>query len=200
MAKGKIKTIIADKGFGFITPDNANPGDKDIFFHFSGLAGGLRLESLHPDDVVEYETAQGPKGINATNVRLAESEEMVDESSMEDVDAVADETEEVAEVEETDEESAEEPKKVLDFPHATEEDVGRGRRRYARSCINLKSKERALQCRALFISLFIDYSFFLVFLALDFAFETVFFSTFAFVTFTSGSTGVLFFASIAFKT
>lgn len=89
MATGTIKNVIAEKGFGFITPQGAGEGDRDIFFHFSALVGGLQLESLNKGDVVEFETEQGPRGINAKNVRLAASHS--DDSVASDDDTSSDE-------------------------------------------------------------------------------------------------------------
>ncbi|MEO8496377.1 MAG: cold shock domain-containing protein [Planctomycetota bacterium] len=63
MPQGKIKKIIAEKGFGFIA------GDKgEIFFHHSGLVG-TTIEALREGQSVEYEEGRGPKGPRAENVR-----------------------------------------------------------------------------------------------------------------------------------
>jgi len=37
MTTGTIKTMLTDKGFGFITPDDSS-GDNDVFFHRSSVA------------------------------------------------------------------------------------------------------------------------------------------------------------------
>lgn len=66
MEKGKVKWFSERKGYGFITPDG---GGEDLFVHHSNLADGLR--SLHEDQAVEYESAQGQKGPEAINVRPA---------------------------------------------------------------------------------------------------------------------------------
>lgn len=62
MAKGTIKKIIFDKGFGFITD-----GEKDVFFHRSSVEG-CKFEDLYEGDKVDFNEEQGPKGPNATNV------------------------------------------------------------------------------------------------------------------------------------
>jgi CspA family cold shock protein len=64
MATGTVKWFSDDKGFGFITPDDAG---KDVFVHHSAIAGsGFR--SLAEGAKVEYEVQEGPKGLNAANV------------------------------------------------------------------------------------------------------------------------------------
>lgn len=65
MATGTVKWFNAEKGYGFITPDD---GSKDVFAHFSEIAGsGFR--SLDENQKVEYETTQGQKGLQASNIR-----------------------------------------------------------------------------------------------------------------------------------
>jgi CspA family cold shock protein len=64
LEKGKVKWFSERKGYGFITPDG---GGEDLFVHHSNLAEGTR--SLSEDQAVEYESAQGQKGPEATNVR-----------------------------------------------------------------------------------------------------------------------------------
>ncbi len=69
MATGTVKWFSAEKGFGFITPDD---GSADVFVHFSAIAGeGYR--NLDEEAKVEYEVTQGPKGPQAANVKLAQS-------------------------------------------------------------------------------------------------------------------------------
>jgi len=66
MAVGTVKWFNGEKGYGFITPED---GSKDLFVHFSGIAGeGYR--SLNEGQKVEYEATQGQKGPQATNVRV----------------------------------------------------------------------------------------------------------------------------------
>ena len=65
MATGTVKWFNAEKGFGFIAPDD---GSADVFAHFSAIAGsGYR--SLDEGQKVEFEVAQGPKGLQAENIR-----------------------------------------------------------------------------------------------------------------------------------
>jgi CspA family cold shock protein len=65
MAQGTVKWFNAEKGFGFIAPDD---GTADVFVHYSAInAGGYR--SLDENQRVEYSTSQGPKGPQAEQVR-----------------------------------------------------------------------------------------------------------------------------------
>jgi CspA family cold shock protein len=66
MATGTVKWFNADKGFGFIAPDD---GTADVFAHFSAIeSGGYR--SLEENQRVEFDTAQGPKGLQAEKIRV----------------------------------------------------------------------------------------------------------------------------------
>ena len=64
MPVGTVKWFSDEKGFGFITPED---GGKDLFVHYSGIAGnGFR--TLAEGARVSYDAEAGPKGPNATNV------------------------------------------------------------------------------------------------------------------------------------
>ncbi|MBI2271524.1 MAG: cold-shock protein [Bacteroidetes bacterium] len=63
MQKGTVKFFNETKGFGFITPES---GEKDVFVHSSSLNGA----HIRENDKVEFEVESGPKGLNATNVRV----------------------------------------------------------------------------------------------------------------------------------
>ena len=64
MATGTVKWFNDAKGYGFITPDD---GEKDLFVHHSAISGE-GYKSLAEGAKVEYETAEGEKGPQATNV------------------------------------------------------------------------------------------------------------------------------------
>lgn len=65
--KGTIKTIVAEKNFGFITPED---GGKDIFFHASSL-NGLEFSQLKAGDMVSFDVEESEKGPRAANVTMA---------------------------------------------------------------------------------------------------------------------------------
>ena len=64
MKKGKVKFFNESKGFGFICD---NESGQDIFVHSTGLK-----DSIREGDEVEFEVANGKKGLNAVNVQRAE--------------------------------------------------------------------------------------------------------------------------------
>ncbi|MBO9675266.1 cold-shock protein [Pedobacter sp. KLB.chiD] len=63
MATGKVKWFNTQKGFGFIVQED----NKDLFVHFKDVLGGI--ESLKENDKVEFEVAEGRKGLQAVNVK-----------------------------------------------------------------------------------------------------------------------------------
>jgi len=65
--KGTIKTIVAEKNFGFITPED---GSKDIFFHATSL-NGIEFGQLKTGDAVSFDVEASEKGPRAANVVLA---------------------------------------------------------------------------------------------------------------------------------
>lgn len=68
-AKGRIKKMVRDRGFGFIRGDDG----KEVFFHRSGLTGA-DYDALSEGDVVEYVIQEGPRGPRAEHVRSLPSE------------------------------------------------------------------------------------------------------------------------------
>ena len=64
MSTGTVKWFNADKGFGFIAPDD---GGKDLFVHHSDIkASGY--STLDEGQKVEFDIGEGQKGPCAKNV------------------------------------------------------------------------------------------------------------------------------------
>ena len=61
---GTIKTLVTEKGFGFITRDGEA---KDLFFHRSQL-NGVAFDDLKVGEAVTFDVVQGDKGPAAENV------------------------------------------------------------------------------------------------------------------------------------
>jgi CspA family cold shock protein len=65
MATGTVKWFNAEKGYGFIAPED---GSADVFAHFSAIqSSGYR--TLEENQRVEFDVTQGPKGPQAENIR-----------------------------------------------------------------------------------------------------------------------------------
>lgn len=64
MHKGKIKKLVRDRGFGFISGDDG----REIFFHQSSLID-VNFEGLREDQEVEFEVEKTPKGPRAASVK-----------------------------------------------------------------------------------------------------------------------------------
>ena len=64
MAVGTVKWFNAEKGYGFIAPED---NSADVFVHCSAIQGG-GFKELQENDRVEFETQDGPKGLQAANV------------------------------------------------------------------------------------------------------------------------------------
>ena len=70
MAKGTIRRLMRNRGYGFITTEDG----KDIFFHQTALRG-LGFDSLKEGQPLEFEVEEETRGPRAVNIRLSEKTE-----------------------------------------------------------------------------------------------------------------------------
>ena len=67
---GTVKWFNNDKGYGFIKRESG----EDVFVHHSAIQqAGYR--TLNEGEKVEFDVKQGPKGLQAENVRRPDSEQ-----------------------------------------------------------------------------------------------------------------------------
>ena len=66
MAHGNVKWFNEAKGFGFIS----QPDGEDVFVRFSAITME-GFKTLAEGEPVEFDVTQGPKGLQAANVRRA---------------------------------------------------------------------------------------------------------------------------------
>ena len=64
MPKGTVKWFNDSKGYGFIS----QPDGPDVFVHHTAIEGS-GFKTLSEGEAVEFEITQGPKGLQASNVR-----------------------------------------------------------------------------------------------------------------------------------
>jgi CspA family cold shock protein len=64
VALGTVKWFNDAKGFGFISQE----GGEDVFVHFSAIQGE-GFKTLAEGERVEFDVQNGPKGLQAANVR-----------------------------------------------------------------------------------------------------------------------------------
>jgi CspA family cold shock protein len=65
VAEGVVKWFSNEKGYGFIAREN----EEDVFVHFSAIQGD-GYKSLTEGQKVEFDITEGPKGKQASNVRI----------------------------------------------------------------------------------------------------------------------------------
>ena len=63
--KGTIKWFNSSKGFGFIQQQSG----EDVFVHFQAIVGD-GYKTLNENDKVEFSVIQGPKGLQAAEVKV----------------------------------------------------------------------------------------------------------------------------------
>ncbi len=66
MPQGTVKWFNAEKGFGFIEPDD---GGQDVFAHFSAIADDGGFRELEEGQRVAFTRTSGNRGTSATGVR-----------------------------------------------------------------------------------------------------------------------------------
>ncbi|MFH1504991.1 MAG: cold shock domain-containing protein [Candidatus Omnitrophota bacterium] len=70
MHTGKIKKLVRERGFGFISDTDGS----EVFFHKNSLVG-VEFDALNEGREVEFEAEKTPKGPTAINVRVTDKKE-----------------------------------------------------------------------------------------------------------------------------
>lgn len=65
MHKGKIKKLVRDRGFGFISDTDG----REMFFHQTGLVE-TSFNALNEDQQVEFDVEKSDKGPRAINIHV----------------------------------------------------------------------------------------------------------------------------------
>jgi len=65
MHSGKVKKVVQDRGFGFISDNDG----REVFFHQSGLVD-TQFSALKEEQKVEFDIEDSPKGPRAVNIHL----------------------------------------------------------------------------------------------------------------------------------
>jgi CspA family cold shock protein len=63
--QGTVKWFNSSKGFGFIQ----QPDGDDVFVHFQAIVSD-GYKTLEENDKVEFTVSQGPKGLQAADVKV----------------------------------------------------------------------------------------------------------------------------------
>jgi len=66
MHTGKIKKVVRERGFGFISDNDG----REVFFHQSGLVDS-QFDTIKEEQKVEFEIENSPKGPRAISITLA---------------------------------------------------------------------------------------------------------------------------------
>jgi len=66
MNTGKIKKLVRDRGFGFISDTDG----REVFFHRNALVEA-KFEDLTEEQSVSYDIEKSDKGPRAVNVRIS---------------------------------------------------------------------------------------------------------------------------------
>jgi len=70
MHNGKIKKLVRDRGFGFISDVDG----RELFFHQTSIID-TQFDTMKEDQSVEFEVEKSPKGPRAINVRITQQEQ-----------------------------------------------------------------------------------------------------------------------------
>jgi CspA family cold shock protein len=85
MAIGKVKWFNNAKGYGFVLPEE---GGEDLFVHYSAIQMD-GYKTLKAGQEVQFDIAEGPKGLHAVNIQAAATEDIEHTDSEASVDGVS---------------------------------------------------------------------------------------------------------------
>ncbi len=68
MQAGKIKKLVRDRGFGFISDTDG----REVFFHQSAVVD-IKFDALNTDQLVEFDVEKSDKGPRAINIHIVQA-------------------------------------------------------------------------------------------------------------------------------
>ena len=75
LIRGTVKFFLAPRGYGFAVPEGAEPGERDVYLHWSQIVDPDQpgRKTLAPGQVVQFQIVRGKNGrLAAINIQPAE--------------------------------------------------------------------------------------------------------------------------------
>ena len=76
VVRGTVKFFLALRGYGFAVPEGAEPGERDVYLHWSQIVDQDQpgRKTLAPGQVIQFQIVRGKNGrLAAINIQSADS-------------------------------------------------------------------------------------------------------------------------------